>query len=245
MNLTNNQKGKLSTGAIIGIVIGAIVLFIVLTIVVMIILAAIVMNSSSDIVSEANFAGFYQEFGDYSDAVMFGVSNKKVQVANNAQVINNAQAYYMLANGFDYVTEKNGTDMKVPAGFILPEAIQYALYGRENEEVVAYIIDDKNIEGYEDRYLFYGDSNGKEYHLVTSDGYVFTIPGYPTEQEDGSIEYIISSSGKSYIVSKESISEKVVEAPIFAKNFDEIYGVDLNGESVNTSPIYKKGLETK
>ena len=111
----------------------------------MIISAAIVMNLSSDIVSEANLAGFYQEFGDYSDAVM----------------------------------------------------------------------------------------------------YVFTIPVFPTKQEDGSTEYIISSSGKSYTVSDNLSSEAVIEAPIVAEDFDEIYGVDLDDEAVKTSPIYKKGLETK
>ena len=72
-----------------------------------------------------------------------------------------------------------------------------------------------------------------------------TIPGFPRKQEDGSIEYTITSSGKAYIVSENSINENVVDEPITAQDFDKIYGIEMDLKTVKSSPIYKKGLEKK
>jgi hypothetical protein len=78
---------------------------------------------------------------------------------------------------------------------------------------VAYIINDGVITNYskygdnsattgEAAHEFYGDSNGLEFHYITSDGQVFTLPGYPVQQSDGSIEYHIDSKNGHYYVIK-------------------------------------------
>ena len=207
-------------------------------------LSAIVMNSS-DTINSASYAGFAQEFGEYSESVTIGHATLRADTGVKGQILSRVQSIFMIANGFEEKDDNAGIEMKLPAGYVLPDAIQYALYGGKNDDVVAYLIDDKNIEYYEEDEKFYGDSNGKEYHLITSDGYVFTIPGFPRKQDDGSIEYVITSSGKSYVVKDYPNFENEVPEPITDEYFDEIYGIDLNDKTVKSSPIYKKGLERK
>ena len=99
--------------------------------------------------------------------------------------------------------------------FINPKAYaaQPVVYDPE-ERVVAYVINDGFISGYNAKpnnedgsagYEFYGDSNGEEYHFITSNGHCFTIPGFALTQEDGTISFYISNEkGAYYVVSGQS-----------------------------------------
>lgn len=185
---------------------GVSLIALIITIIVIIILAAIVMNSSTDTVGNAQYARFAQEFGEYSDQVALKAADIKADTGIKGQIINNAQNFYMTASGLTTLTSSGdgATGMTLPVGYVMPASIQEIL-GVSGDSVVAYVINDVNIpnyESYEDGRDFYGDSNGKEYHLITSNGQVFTIPGYPVEQSDGTIEYHIDTKDGHYYVVK-------------------------------------------
>ena len=219
---------------------GVSLIALIITIIVIIILAAIVMNSSTDTVGNAQYARFAQEFGEYSDQVALKAADIKADTGIKGQIINNAQNFYMTASGLTTLTSGDGaTGMTLPVGYVMPESIQEIL-GVSGDSVVAYVINDVNIpnyESYEDGRDFYGDSNGKEYHLITSNGQVFTIPGYPVEQSDGTIEYHIDTKdGHFYVVtgnSGKNVDEKNVNNddidetdPILAADFTPRHGLD-------------------
>ena len=93
----------------------------IITIIVIIILAAIVMNASTSTVGNAQFAKFSQEFGEYSDQVALDAANVKSNTGIKGQVINDAQMFFMTANGF---TRVNGSgegvaNMTMPVGYVL------------------------------------------------------------------------------------------------------------------------------
>jgi len=120
---------------------------------------------------------------------------------------------------------------------------------------VAYVINDGVITNYtrygsakakstgEADHEFYGDSNGAEYHFITSNGSVFTLPGFPVQQSDGSIEYHIDSKNGHYYVVKGNSTTAVKgtnvnldvitnEQPIQAKYLSTIHGIDANGKAL-------------
>lgn len=187
---------------------GVSLIALIITIIVIIILAAIVMQSSTGTIDEANFSGFAQEIGDYTSSVTTSAASIKADAAVEGFIINDAQKNYMLANGIsatDIVTDAaaSGEVMGkiVPAGQEMTETILRALGYVSGDDVTYFqtrvaayeIEDDKYVEGYRDtRFSFYGDSNGKETHFVTSDGTVFTLPGFPRTQEDKSVRYFIT-----------------------------------------------------
>lgn len=138
-------------------------------------------------------------------------------------------AGYTMPTGY-VLTNSNSKDSEYK--YVLQNILRIGLekgdsYGTKNieagksssnpKEQVAYVINDGAITGYEKygnynsdgsaSYKFYGDSNGKEYHLITSDGQVFTLPGFPVEQPDGTIEYHIDSKSGHYYVVKGSASD--------------------------------------
>ena len=190
---------------------GVSLIALIITIIVIIILAAIVMNSSTDTVGNAQYAKFAQEFGEYSDQVALKAADVKADVGIKGQIINNAQNYYMTAQGMTtFGTSGDGVfDMTLPVGYVMPATIQKIL-GVSGDNVVAYVIDDSKIPNYTNAKQkngdpgkeFYGDSNGQENHFITSDGQVFTIPGYPVEQDDGTIQYHIDTKDGHYYVVK-------------------------------------------
>lgn len=203
---------------------GVSLIALIITIIVIIILAAIVMNSSTDTVGNAQYARFAQEFGEYSDQVALKAADIKADTGIRGQIINNAQNFYMTANGLTTLTSGDGaTGMTLPVGYVMPESIQEIL-GVSGDSVVAYVINDSkipNYESYEDGRDFYGDSNGKEYHLITSNGQVFTIPGYPVEQSDGTIEYHIDTKDGHYYVVTGNSGKSVDTVNVNGANIDE------------------------
>ena len=246
---------------------GVSLIALIITIIVIIILAAIVMNASTDTVGNAQFARFSQEFGEFNDQVALDAADVKSNTGIRGQIINNAQNFYMVANGFTNVG-KSGDGQGIagytlPAGYVLTNTneatYQYVLqnilriglgsgdaYGTDNTAAgttchdpsaqVAYIINDGVITNYEKygnnnpngsaSHEFYGDSNGAEYHFITSDGQVFTLPGYPVQQSDGTVQYHIDTkSGHYYVVKGNATDLKVGD-------------LNVNGDVVtNTMPI--------
>jgi type II secretory pathway pseudopilin PulG len=270
---------------------GVSLIALIVTIIVIIILAAIVMNASTSTVGNAQYARFAQEFGEFTDQVALDAANIKSNTGIRGQIINDAQMFYMTANGFSSV-EMSGEQMNtkqgvagytMPVGYSLtnyenttdgkdkgkyPYVLQYILNiggakkdgetigvrasGEGEVAQVAYVIKDSAISSsasYTDETRnpavqdgsaareFYGDSNGKEYHFVTSNGQVFTLPGYPVQQSDGTIEYHIDSkNGHYYVVSGNSgleIGAKNVNGstvtnlkPILAAYLTHVHGID-------------------
>jgi len=123
---------------------------------------------------------------------------------------------------------------------------------------VCYIIRDSAITNYTDgkpdqegangqaTHEFYGDSNGPEYHFITSNGLVFTLPGYPVQQSDGTIEYHIDTrNGHFYVtagnsgiavgqpnVNGDTVTNKV---PILASYLTGTYGVNATTNKVEAT----------
>ncbi len=219
---------------------GVSLIALIITIIVIIILAAIVMNASTSTVGNAQYARFAQEFGEFTDQVALDAANIKSNTGIRGQIINDAQMFYMTANGFTNVGTSGDAygiaGMTMPVGYVLTNShesqyqyvLQYILNiggatsdgsaigtrsGEGPAAQVAYVIRDSAISSslsYTDDKIngtagsaareFYGDSNGEEYHFVTSNGQVFTLPGYPVQQTDGSIEYHIDSKNGHYYV---------------------------------------------
>ncbi len=265
---------------------GVSLIALIITIIVIIILAAIVMNASTSTVGNAQYARFAQEFGEYSDQVALDAANIKQQTGLRGQIINNAQMYYMTANGFTRVESGDWgvAKMTMPVGYVLTDkdggtykwVLQKILNigncsgdgekeGDEDAEV-AYVIRDASISissQYKDTAdlkgsaarEFYGDSNGTEYHFVTSNGQVFTLPGYPVQQTDGSIEYHIDSkNGHYYVVAGNSgvsvggtnVNGDVVThtKPIQASYLDKVHGIDADGGTLFTAVAAKSRSTT-
>ena len=240
---------------------GVSLIALIITINVIIILAAIVMGSGGNTISQANYASFAQQFGEYADQVKVDAASVMAETGKNGKVINNAQKFHMVANGqkdLESGDNKGAFGYQLPVGYVIPESIQRALGistnnltgGASENNIVAYLITDQEINGYDtkDNLDFYGDSNGTEYHLVTSDGIVFTIPGFAEEQETGEIKYYVNSQGAYYTVVGKNASltadpTKAVEAdPILARDFTTLHGIDSDGADQTTSPIYSASL---
>jgi type II secretory pathway pseudopilin PulG len=100
---------------------GVSLIALIITIIVIIILAAIVMNASTSTVGNAQYARFAQEFGEYSDQVALDAANIKSQTGIKGQIINNAQMYFMVANGITTVTTSGEgvSGLTMPVGYVL------------------------------------------------------------------------------------------------------------------------------
>ena len=259
---------------------GVSLIALIITIIVIIILAAIVMNASTSTVGNAQYARFAQEFGEYTDQVALDAANVKSNTGIRGQIINDAQMFYMTANGFTNVgTSGWGVAARtMPAGYVLSDKADGGDYKMILQKIlniggsgdgktvavekqeVAYVIRDSSITisaSYTDNSVspavtngsaareFYGDSNGTEYHFITSNGQVFTLPGYPVPQTDGTIEYHIDSkNGHYYVVAGNSgkdigatnVNGDVITKtrPIQASYLEKIHGIDSDGGEVTT-----------
>jgi len=240
---------------------GVSLIALIITIIVIIILAAIVMSSGGNTITQANYASFAQQFGEYADQVKIDAATVMAETGKNGKSINNAQKFHMVANGFMDLEsgDKEGTfGYQLPIGYVIPPSIQKALgiptENQTTKEIVAYLITDKEINGYERRANldFYGDSNGAEQHFVTSDGTVFTIPGFHEEQEDGSIKYYVTSQGNYYTVKGKYTGTATMDEddPILTRDFQTLWGVDMNGDAGDAvgednfkAIIYNVGVE--
>jgi len=229
---------------------------------------AIMMESSNSTINVAQYARFAQEFGEYSDNFKIDCANVKSSCGIRGQIINEAQMNYMAAHGYESTSDVEGlTDYKVPTGYKLeldgdnfsrdiltnilkPSYNSYSSKSNdENDPIVAYVINDgkttygnasydNNQDGSAGR-EFYGDANGKEYHLVTSNGNIFTLPGFPVEQPDGTIEYHIDTQSRHYYVVPGSSNKSVGSTNV---NGDKI---DCNGPINATDLKTIVGMEDK
>lgn len=217
---------------------GVSLIALIITIIVIIILAAIVMGSGGNTISQANYASFAQQFGEYADNVKIDAATVMAETGKNGITINNAQKFYLVANGGKTLTSGDGAfGFQLPVGYVIPKSIKKALnLDLASNDVVAYLIPaDNKISGYENKtdLNFYGDSNGKEQHFVTSDGTVFTIPGFMEEQEDGSLKYYVTSQGNHYTVQGKASTTSFTadEAdPILTRDFTLLHGVDADSK---------------
>lgn len=218
---------------------GVSLIALIITIIVIIILAAIVMGSGGNTISQANYASFAQQFGEYADQVKIDAATVMAETGKNGIGINDAQKFFLVANGEKTLESGDGAfGFQVPVGYVIPKSIKEALKIDQipDSQIVAYLIaDDSVISGYKNKTAgvdFYGDSNGLEQHFVTSDGTVFTIPGFMEEQDDGSIKYYVTSQGNYYTVKGKSTaaaSEFQETDPILTRDFTKLLGVDSDG----------------
>ena len=213
----------------------------------------------------AQFARFTNNFPQYSDRCIMDALDTKQILGIREENVNDAQLYYMTANGLR--TAKNDVEVYnrlMPVGYIMPKTIAN-IYGLDTEEerknVVAYIIDDKNITGYNANgnltngsagYEFYGDTHGQEYHFITSNGDVFTLPGHAFPLEDGTVKFYVSFlKGKYYVAKGNSnlnVGEKNVEGDIVDEEGpilpNKTMKGNLYGLTKNNVPVTKYGDST-
>jgi hypothetical protein len=231
---------------------GVSLIALIITIIVMIILAAIVMNAGGDTTSSALLAKFDSEFGDYADKVTLKALDIKEDLGIRGRNINDPQNNYMVAEGMTTFAQSGDSDgvylRTLPTGYVLPETICGLLdikYDATAPKVVAYIIDDSKIPGYETKspVSFYGDSNGNENHLITSDGQVFTLPGFAVPQTDGTIEYHINSKAFYVVKGNSDLAKGAAnvngdlvdeEDPLIKSDYAAIHGLDQNNTAVTT-----------
>lgn len=182
-------------------------------------------DASSSTVKYASHAKFAQEFGEYSDQFAITNARTRSEYGLKGEILSEAQEYYITANGIK-MDDNYYTFVKpysIPEGYILPESIQMILNSNDDNKentIVAYKIEDNVFEdlvyyNYDSNgYHFYGDDNGKETHYTTSDGMVFTLPGFAKEQDDGTIAFYIDSKTAHYYVtpgkSKLTVGQKNV-----------------------------------
>lgn len=198
----------------------------IITIIVIIILAAIVFIASGDTMSSAQFSTFAQEFGDFQ--VNFQddpLADVQLDYGTRGVALTKAQAVYMAADKAN--TMVNGT--LVPGGYYFADLegevkndSGVALDLGTKDEVHCYQILDSQVEGYEKPatgYKFYGDNLGVETHWVTSEGYVFTLPGYPRTVNGQNRMYV---SPEYFYVAGENFADLLVTAGDKAASADVV-----------------------
>ena len=240
---------------------GVSLIALIITIIVIIILAAIVMQASTDTVGNAQYAKFAQEFGDYAQKVQSQAAEVNSKNSIGGVILNSAQQYYMVASGL--TTGKSGDGeykYLLPVGYRLKvnksgheDEIMKLLGAKTSGDMVAYVIGDGGIAGYEPSGVpdkaagyatkkFYGDANGEEYHFVTSKGNVFTLPGFPVQQTNGTVEYHIDTEQSHfYTIAGTSNEPTLLSAPIQGKDLNSTYGLKADGtpDSALNANAYK------
>ena len=230
---------------------GVSLISLVITIIVMIILAAIVISNSSNTTQRAQYAKFSTEFGDYADTFQKDAVDLMIPLALDSTNVNEAQRYYMTANGIKTLKSGDGAtadpdayDRTLPAGYKLTDTLK-KIFDISGDDVVAYVIDDKYVSGYAKNgnnddgsagKQFTGNSNGKEYHFVTSDGNVFTLPGFAETAADNTIKFYISNKSGQYYIAKGRSSVNVGSLNVDQQKVD----VDkpITADQLKTAGLY-------
>ncbi|MBR3280488.1 MAG: EI24 domain-containing protein [Clostridia bacterium] len=204
-------------------------------------LAFIVLSAGGDTTNKAQLAVFTNNFSQYYDRVTMDALNAKQTLGIRSENVNDAQLYYMVANGLRTASgDVETTNRTMPVGYELPDTLK-KIYKVDDKEVVAYIIDDKNITGYDAvgnnpngsaGYEFYGDTDGQEYHFITSNGHVFTLPGFALQVDDGTIQFYISNEKGCYYVVKGKSRLNVGQNNINGDVIKEEYPIDVR-ETLN------------
>ena len=222
------------------------------------IIAFLVLSSGGSTTNKAQLAVFINNFSQYYDRVTMDGLYTKQTLGINSENVNNAQLYYMVANGLETASEDVEVNNRIlPVGYIMPDVI-CNIYGLNTEEqkreVIAYVIDDYNITDYGQKvndkdgsagFELYGDKNGSEYHFITSNGHVFSLPGFPLECNDGTVQYFISNEKGCYYVAKgksrlsvgsENVNGDIIvtELPIQASSMEN----NKYGLTYNETPVY-------
>ncbi len=256
---------------------GVSLIALIITIIVIIILAAIVMNSASDTIGNSQLAAFTSSFDDYNSTIQTAKANLQLSLGTRDVTANDPQLYIMTANGIKTIASGDDIANRIlPAGYKIPKIIRDIYYISGDETVVAYVINDKAIANYGNKngarfggaasYEFYGDSNGEECHFITSNGHVFTIPGFAVNCSDGTIQFYISNERRcNYVavgnsnVAKGQVNVNgdvvVAEDPILYTDFTEtdsdanaatgLFGKDSKGKSDSLEGAdYKHGKTT-
>ena len=243
----------------------------ILIVIPIILLAAIVLSAGGTTTNRAQLAVFTNNFSQYYDRVTMDALNAKQTLGIRSENVNDAQLYYMVANGLRTASgDCEVMNRKLPVGYVLPDTIKKIYRVSDENEVVAYVIDDNNITGYNAipnskdgsaGYEFYGDNNGEEYHFITSNGHVFTLPGFPLDVDDGTIQYYISNEKGCYYITKGksrlNVGDKnvngdviVEETPIQASTMiNNLYGLTIDDKPLDsyhdkTSGIFPKDTIT-
>jgi type II secretory pathway pseudopilin PulG len=233
---------------------GVSLIALIITIIVIIILAAIVLSAGGDTTNRAQLAVFTNNFSQYYDRITMDALNAKQTLGIRSENVNDAQLYYMVANGLRTASgDSETTNRTLPVGYVMPKTIG-EIYGLNDEDaresVVAYVIDDTNITGYGQKgnnadgsagYEFYGDTNGEEYHFITSTGHVFTIPGFALTVDDGTIQYYISNEKGCYYVAKGNSTLKEGDRNVngdVVKEDDPILATDFLNDSTQGSSAH-------
>ena len=221
------------------------------------------------VTSSEQLAVFTNNFSQYYDRATMDALNLKQTLGIRSENVNDAQLYYMVANGLKTAAEDcEVVNRKLPVGYVLPDTLKKIYAVSDENEIVAYVIDDYNITGYGTNggnnadgsagYEFYGDSNGEEYHFITSNGHVFTLPGFALECDDKTVLHYISNEKGCYYVtpgnSRKSVGDKNINGdtieeakPINPKiAMEELHGLTADSTSINsyhdqeTSPLPKQ-----
>ena len=161
---------------------------ILLSVVVIVPLTIFIFNSSTSTISQANYASFAQQFGEFSDIIQIETATLRAEYGKQGITRTKAQVYYEIANN-----KAPSTYLDVPYG----EKFNYDFL--EDDEECYEIVDYTMLSDYYDDFNFYGNENDGETHYITSEGNVFTLPGYREEQKDGTIKYYVNSRGDYYI----------------------------------------------
>lgn len=127
---------------------------------------------------------FVEQINDFTTNVSLAMDAIKTVAEEEEVSLTDAQISYMLANGTLDIPEE-----EVPTGETFEE---YNFL--EEDEVLYEIKSYELIEKYEEALDLYNDNNGAEKYYVTSYGNIYTLPGYPVVQENGSTRYYVSAT---------------------------------------------------
>ena len=209
--------------------IGISLISLIIIIIVIIILAAIVIFTGLGTPDQANFARFAQEFSDFDLAVTNDYAERYTNNVLLNKTRSKAQIYYEIASGVD--VGQNGDPEEVDTiqnlGLnILPEGLR----GKEYYEIV----EDKNIKNWKKESQYY---EAVEKHYVTDEGDVFFLPGYPMEEDDGTIKWWISEN--KYYVSAEPIRGAAsIEVDNIKITTDVAGGIEAGENLINGTTLY-------
>lgn len=183
----------------------------IITIIVIIILAAIVFIASGDTMSSAQFSTFAQEFGDFQlNFQNDPLADVQLDYGTRGVALTKAQAIWLASSPENNTLPENvvipaGSHFEELAGAVRNEAGDNLDLG--SATVYCYEITDSQVEGYKADHKFYGDNLGTESHWVTSDGYVFTLPGYPRTVNSENRMYV---SPEYYYVAGDNFANTVI-----------------------------------
>lgn len=131
---------------------------------------------------------------------------------------------YSLDEIMDLYNNDNIPKEKLPVGYKLPDKIKEAIKSSsfkmgEEEPIVAYLIDDSKVPGYDGTPIYNAD---EEKHYITNTGDVIVLPGMKIIEQDGTEKYYFGAY-KYYTLDKN-------EKPI---TLAETYGIDANGKIIH------------